>query len=70
MDSFSNTLNSFKSLNFAIVRGPSLPDPLRGARDSLLVAKCPPPRTKILPTPLKSMHLMELQLKFFMAIIS
>ena len=51
MDSFSNTLNRFKSLNFATVRG-APPDPLRGARDSLLVAKCPPPRTKILPTPL------------------
>ena len=43
MDSFSNTLNRFKSLTFATVRGPSPPDPLRGARDSLLVAKCSPP---------------------------
>ena len=33
-DFFSNTLNRFKILNFAIV--------LRAARDSLLVARCPP----------------------------
>ena len=30
MDSFSNTLNRFKSLNFAIVRGPSPSGPPAG----------------------------------------
>ena len=43
MDLFSNTMNRFKILNVATVRGPSPPDPLRGARDSLLVARCRPP---------------------------
>ena len=41
MDLFSNTLNRFKIFNFSFVRGPSPPDPLPEARDSLLVPGLP-----------------------------
>ena len=46
MDSFSNTLNRFKILNFATIREPSAPDPLQGARDSLSWPGVPPPEPK------------------------
>ena len=55
MDSLYNTLNCFKILNFATIRGAAAfgPPAGGGARDSLLVARCPLPPTKIRSNPLK-----------------
>ena len=44
MDSFSNTLNRFKKWNFAIVREPSPPDPLRGRVIAFKWPGRPPPK--------------------------
>ena len=50
MDSFSNTSNLFKILNFVTIRVLPTPDPLRGARDGPKVAGASPPPEKILAT--------------------
>ena len=42
MNSFSNTLNRFKILTIFTILGLPNSDPLRGARDCLLVARYPP----------------------------
>ena len=52
MDSFSNTLNRFKSLTFATVRGAFAPRTPCGGRVIAFWRPSVPPRTKFLPTPL------------------
>ena len=52
MDSFSNTLNRFKSFNFATVRGAFVPRTSCGGRVIAFWWPIVPTRTKILPKPL------------------
>ena len=62
IDSFSNTLNLFKMLNFAPIGGLHAPDPLLGgSRDSFLWPGVPFSRTIILPMSL-ILLLMKIQL--------